>query len=601
MKLNKLFVGILLMAMAVFTSCSNDETSASPKPVPGEYVLPLIETTDIHGYIVSNEADVTHYRLAYIADKLNDIRGHDENYKKDCLLLLDGGDLYQGTVISNLQWGKPINAAINKMDYDAVALGNHEFDWGLENMLDPDATLLDYEENGSKHVNEVPVLCANLFQNGIRCSRTKDYAIIEKTAVGEQGATVKVKIAVIGFAENYASAIMTSQFADKGYSIRDDFAIANDIASELEATGQADATILLIHGAADNAAQKLGEDSAIDLVLGGHTHVNISGKTSWGLPYLQAASYGEAYAYAELQFSVDQSGSVTFKNVGAEETILVDANRDQCTYAGQNAEDLDSEIVSLSDEAMKNVSKQLNEVIGYINVDATNNYPDTSLSIPGSGGRASVMANWMADIYLRISDADVAFVNSGGVRTSFPLDGKSTRDITFADVYEIFPFNNNIYAYQVTYAELLQLFEYSMTSGGQGLISRVMGIDCYYTSEERTSKSGKTYYEYAVHSLVKDGTTIYDSGEWTSDWASRSLVVATNEFVATTDREDSFTHIHNPMVAWNKTSRLMISNIVDCENAIRVLKAEADASGGLLSIDTTPHFILFSEWENEKE
>lgn len=189
----------------------------------------------------------------------------------------------------------------------------------------------------------------------------------------------------------------------------------------------------------------------------------------------------------------------------------------------------------------------------------------------------------------------MAFVNSGGVRTSFTLNGQPARDITFSDVYEIFPFNNNIYVYNITYAELLQLFEYSMTSGGKGLFSRVTGIDCHYTSEERLSSSGKTYYEYAIHSLVKDGTTVYEDGVWNSYWASRTLTVAVNEFIATTDREDSYTHMHNPAVAWNETPRLIIDNLIDSENAIRVLKAEAVASGGLITIDTTPHFILYSE------
>lgn len=46
---------------------------------------------------------------------------------------------------------------------------------------------------------------------------------------------------------------------------------------------------------------------------------------------------------------------------------------------------------------------------------------------------------------------------------------------------------------------------------------------------------------------------------------------------------------------WNKTSRLLVDNLVDNENAVRVLRAEATASDGLLSIDTAPHFILVNE------
>ena len=69
-------------------------------PKWGEYVLPLIQTTDMHGYVVNtdNNGNV-HYRLAYIADKVEDIR---RGAGESSLLLLDGGDLYQGASISNL-------------------------------------------------------------------------------------------------------------------------------------------------------------------------------------------------------------------------------------------------------------------------------------------------------------------------------------------------------------------------------------------------------------------------------------------------------------------------------------------------------------------
>lgn len=146
-----------------------------------------------------------------------------------------------------------------------------------------------------------------------------------------------------------------------------------------------------------------------------------------------------------------------------------------------------------------------------------------------------------------------------------------------------------------TYVELLQLFEYSMTSSGKSLFSRVMGIDCYFTqSEEHTSASGSAYRNYYVHSLSKDGTVIYQDSTWTGDWASRTVTVAVSEFIANTDRHDSYTGLSNPLVEWNNTDRLVVDNLVDNENAVRVLRAEAATSDGHLSIDTAPHFRLIN-------
>ena len=149
----------------------------------------------------------------------------------------------------NIQQGVPIDIAIDRMGYDAVAVGNHEFDWGFENIVEPDATLRDYEYNGQQYANMVPVTCANLYRNGVRASNTKDYVILEKKAMDKQGNKVKVKIGLVGFADDWSSSVMVAEFADKGYSIRKDFSIANSIASELEQSGQCDATILLVHGA----------------------------------------------------------------------------------------------------------------------------------------------------------------------------------------------------------------------------------------------------------------------------------------------------------------------------------------------------------------
>lgn len=576
---------------AVLVSCQKEEILPEPehKPQPGVYTLPLIETTDIHGQIVNVEDGVVHYSLAYIADKAKDIRGYG-TYQKDRLLLLDGGDIYQGEIISNLMMGKPLYVSMDMMDYDAVAVGNHEFDWEFEEMVDPDATLLDYEYNGQNYVNEVPVVCANLYQHGSRATNTKDYVILEKTAISPRGDTLKVKIGIIGFASDYSSSILPAHFSGKGYSIREDYSIANNIADELELSHQCDATILLVHGDAQEAANKLSDSSSFDLVLGGHTHIPSTGETSWGLVYAQAGRKAENYAYAELKFEVDGDGSVNFSNIGSRRIIAVDTTRDKHTYEGQNANDLDDEIITVSDNAVSTSSDLFEDVIGHINVAATTYY------INGSGERAATMSNWMCDIFRRIGDADVAFVNSGAIRTYFTLGGQPSRDITVANVYEMFPFDNKVYVYDITYAELLQIFEYSMTSSGKSLFSRMTGIDCRFTqSEKHTTSSGSTYRNYYVHSLSKDGTVIYQDSTWTGDWASRTLTIAVSEYIANTARNDSYTGLVNPLLEWNNTPRLIVNDLVDNENAIRVLRAEAAASGGLLSIDTAPHFILVDE------
>ena len=385
---------------------------------------------------------------------------------------------------------------------------------------------------------------------------------MKKIAVSSEGDTVTVKIGIVGFAENYASSIMNAKFIGLGYTIDADYSIANRIASELESSHGCDATVLLVHGAAQTATDRLGPDTPIDLVLGGHSHSTQNGTASWGLPYLQGGRYCEHYAKADMWFTVDDDGNLSFNRVSNRMTPSVDYSNN-----------LSQDIRAVSDAAVEATEEQRNDVIGYITA------PATTFSIPGSGDRATNMSNWMCDIIRRIGDADVAFVNSGGVRTYFTLNG-SRRDITVANVFEMFPFDNEIYVYRLTYAELLQAFEYSLTSGGNALFSRVTGIDCYF--------SGRTVVE-----LVKDGTTIYSNGSWTGNWASQNVIMAVSSYVATTERTDYYTGKPNPCLEWNSTSRLLDNSLIDNVSAVRVLKEEAAKSGGLLYIDTTAHYL---EW-----
>lgn len=549
----------------------NSSGSVEPDntPKPGLYVLPLMQTTDIHGHVVEISESATCYRMAYVGYMVNDIRSRTGQNDKDRMLLLDGGDQYQGSSVSNLLSGWPVYVSMDQLGYDAVALGNHEFDWGLEDIVDADATLPDYDWNGKHYVNQVPVLCANLYRNGSRVPYTKDYVIVEKTAVHQAvSSTVKVKIGIVGFAINYESSIMPAQFSGKGYSIRENYEAANEIAARLESSGQCDATILLIHGAADAAAEKLGQNTVFDLVLGGHSHASLKGKTSWGLPYLQGGRYCEHAAYIPLQFTLDKKGNLSFTDVGDSKLFIVDDSRDQLERY------TDPVIRAVSKEAVNRVSHVLNDVIGYIDTDAS------QYSIAGSGNRATPMANWMCDITRQIGEADVAFVNSGGIRTTFMLNGSSTRNITVADVYDMFPFGNEVYVYSLSYEDMLEVFRYALTSAGSSLFSRMTGMDCYYTSN------------YAVQKLVKDGSVIYSNGSWTGDWASRKLKLAVGSYLATSERFDDYTHMGNPLLNWNKSARLISNELVDNENAVLVLKAEAATSGGRLAIDTKPHFIL---------
>lgn len=151
----------------------------------------------VHGYLFdasSGYQESFQYRLAYIANEVNEARASEEY---DDVILLDGGDIYQGTPFSSLTGGAPMRLALETMEYDAVALGNHEFDWDVrEYCADDEGTLPPYEIGDYFGDPDIPVLACNLYDAKTmeRVPFTQDYMIIERSGV---------KTAVIGYIPDF--------------------------------------------------------------------------------------------------------------------------------------------------------------------------------------------------------------------------------------------------------------------------------------------------------------------------------------------------------------------------------------------------------------
>ena len=518
------------------------------------YVLPVFETSDVHGFLAdtsSADESTYQYRLAYIADKVDDIRNGDSSRT----ILLDGGDIYQGNVVSNLQDGEPMSAAFDAMEYDAVALGNHEFDWGIDKTTDPDGTMTDYSMNGITYENDIPIVCGNLYyrSTGNRVEFTQDYVIVDKTSYTASGKTMDVKIAIIGYISDYSSSIMASKFTD--FMISGSVSAAESLAKSLKNSGQADAAILLAHEDAAELAGKLSSSSAFDLVCGGHSHFGQSGK-SGRTTYIQPGSQAIAYAYAQLSF--DSSKNVTVIDASIK-SITADEKEKEHTYdTPANAEYLAPDVLELSHYYIDGVNEALTTELGYITTSVTGD-------AIGGNSQSSTAGNWMTDLANRATGSKVSFTNTGGIRTSFYVNG-GRRTITKGDIYTIAPFGNLLYVYEVTYAQLLELLEYGTYSG---LKLRMSGIDCYY--------SGRS-----VTALVEDGVCIYKDGKWLNGMQTEKIRVSANEFIATSSG--------TPFYELNSTC-LVDHTMVDNESFIRVLEQERDNGDGFLYVDPNPHYI----------
>lgn len=513
------------------------------------YTLPVFETSDIHGYLVDTAYDDPadyQYRLAYIAGTVEKARNGDTSRT----LLLDGGDIYQGNVISNLQYGWPLSAAFDAMQYDAVALGNHEFDWGIELTTDDDGTMPDYTIGDETFENDIPIVCSNLYYAGTskRVNFTKDYVILHKTATATDGSTISVNVAVIGYIPDYSSSIMATRI--NPYTIRTGLSTVENTARNLKSSGQADAVVLLVHEDGEEIASKLSYSTPIDLVCGGHSHYGQTGTSR--APYIQSSAKAQGYASASLQFTAEKKVSVSNLN----HTYITDSS-----YAlhdtPANAAGFSREVLSISHDAVEGVQDALTHELGYITTAVTGDQI-------GANPMSSTGGNWMTDLANRATGSKVSFTNSGGIRTSLYLSG-GKHTVTVGDIYTIAPFGNLLYVYEVYYSDLLDILNWAI-GRGKGLGLRMSGIDCYYT--------GST-----VTALVEDGVCIYKDGKWADGMMNRRIRISANEFIATSDGTPFF-----DMAEIDKSQ-------VDNEAFVRVLEIEKEQNGGLLFVDKNAHLI----------
>ena len=111
----------LALALALTAACAARQSPPAAPALPARVVLSVVGTNDLHGRLAM---------LPWLAGHVANLRR--ARARDGAVLLVDGGDMFQGTIESNLNEGAAVVRAYNAMGYAAVAVGNHEFDYGPE-------------------------------------------------------------------------------------------------------------------------------------------------------------------------------------------------------------------------------------------------------------------------------------------------------------------------------------------------------------------------------------------------------------------------------------------------------------------------------------
>lgn len=189
---------------------------------------------------------------------IDEVRASEDN-----VLLLDSGDIFQGTPYFNFFAGELEMKLMTKMGYDAATIGNHDFDGGMENL----ATQL-------KHAN-FPMLSANYdFKGTPLAGKTEQYKIFNKGGI---------KVGVFGLGIELTSLVPDELFGNTKY--QDPIDRGNTTARYLRETEKCDLVICLSHLGYDYKNDKVddvklaGMSEHIDVILGGHTHTFLNAPT----------------------------------------------------------------------------------------------------------------------------------------------------------------------------------------------------------------------------------------------------------------------------------------------------------------------------------
>ena len=492
---------------AIDTS-AQDKESASDK----QSDLPeanIIHTNDVHGRIVEEKGVIGDAKLAAVIEE--------ERKKNPSTLVVDAGDAFQGLPISNSSKGEERAKLLNEMGYDAMAVGNHEFDFGLD------------EAKKYKEILNFPLLSSNTYVNGARLFEASTIVDKDKNVVGDE-------FVVIGVTTP-ETATKTHPKNVQGVTFKDPISEVNSVIDEVEARAAAEGKsyknyVVLAHLGVDTTtpvewrgstlAEALSNNPKLKgkrvTVIDGHSHTVQSTTYGDNVTYNQTGSYlnniGKiTYKANQLLGNPQQISAASTKDVVPNAKIAAMVKEIKERYDAENAKVVrDNSPVELNGQRENVRVRETN--LGNVVADALYEYGQTGFS----------------------HKTDLAVTNGGGLRETIAKD----KPITKGDVIAVLPFGNTISQIKVTGQNIADMFAKSLGSilqqkdgqpvldeNGQPLLEpsggflQVSGAKVYYDTTLPAEKR-------ILHIEIKNPET----GKYESLDPAKEYYLTTNDFLA---------------------------------------------------------------------
>ena len=495
------------------TSAESTEAKEAPveSPKSEEKDTVILHTNDVHGRIVEEKGVIGDAKLATVIEQ-------ERAKSNQTTLVVDAGDAFQGLPISNSTKGEARAEILNQMQYDAMAVGNHEFDFGLD------------EAKKYKEILKFPLLSSNTYVNGARLFEASTIVDKDKTVEGDE-------FVVIGVTTP-ETATKTHPKNVKGVTFTDPISEVNKVIEEVQAKARAEGKdykhyVVLAHLGVDTTtpvewrgstlAEALSKNPRLKgkrvTVIDGHSHTVESTTYGDNVTYNQTGSYlhnvGKiTYKSRQLLGNPTQIPAADAKKLPANPTVEKLVKDIKQKYDAENAVEIVSNSpVELNGDRENVRVRETN--LGNVVADSLYQYGQTGFSHP----------------------TDIAVTNGGGLRETI-AKGKP---ITKGNVIAVLPFGNTISQIQVTGQQVLDMFEKSLGSilqvdkdgkkvldeNGQPLLEpsggflQVSGVKVYY---DTNLPSGKR----VLAIQVKNRTT----GRYDLLDLAKTYYLATNDFLA---------------------------------------------------------------------
>ncbi|HFR3774380.1 TPA: cell surface ecto-5'-nucleotidase Nt5e [Streptococcus suis] len=393
----------------------------------------IIHTNDVHGRILEEKNVIGDAKAAAVIEE--------ERAKVENTVVVDAGDAFQGLPISNSTKGEDRANIMNQVGYDAMAVGNHEFDFGMEQAIKYKETL------------NFPLLSANTYVDGARVFEASTIVDKTPTVVGDE-------FVVIGVTTP-ETATKTHPKNVEGVTFADPITEVNKVIDEVEARALADNRvynnyIILAHLGVDTTtpvewrgstlAQALSENSKLAgkrvIVIDGHSHT------------VEATTYGNNVTYNQTGSYLNNIGKVTLKsNQLLAEAGLISAADAKTVTPNAKIEALVAEIKAKYEAENAQVVIDNNPV--ELNGDRSNvRVRETNL---GNAVTDAIYAYGQTGFSNKTS---LAVTNGGGLRATIAKD----QPVSKGDIIAVLPFGNIVSQITVTGQQIADMFAKSLSA-----------------------------------------------------------------------------------------------------------------------------------------